>query len=72
VGTTDRKTLDVSEVAALLGVHPNSVRRAVARGKIPTIDAGLKRVLFSREAIERLIAGSDDASRRLPHENLAA
>jgi excisionase family DNA binding protein len=72
VETMDRQTLDVGEVAQLLGVHPNSVRRAVTRGKLPVVNTGVRRVLFSRRDIERLLAAKDEASPRRAQESVAA
>lgn len=48
----DRLVLTANEVAALLRVHPTTVRAMVAAGSLPAIRAG-RLLRFSRVAIER-------------------
>ena len=50
----DRKVYTVKEVAAQLGISPESVYRAVLRGTIPSVWIG-GRVLIPIEAFERLL-----------------
>jgi excisionase family DNA binding protein len=50
-----RKTLSISEVADVLGLHRMSVRSAIARGEIPALRIG-NRWLIPRAAIDHLLA----------------
>ena len=54
--TSARRTLTIPEVAAILGVSRNSAYEAAARGELPIIKIG-KRLLVSRAAFERMVAG---------------
>jgi len=47
--------LSLGEVADLLGVHPLTVRRAIALGQLPVIEVG-RRKLVPRQAREQLLA----------------
>jgi excisionase family DNA binding protein len=62
---TRREVLTVNEVATLLGLAPDTVYREAAAGSIPTVRiAKLRRVMFSREQIERLLRGAEEIERR--------
>jgi excisionase family DNA binding protein len=51
-----RQTADVCEAAVLLGCSIETVRRRVRDGRIPSVKIGRK-VLISREILQRLLAG---------------
>lgn len=51
----ERETLTVAEVAALFGIHPNSVYRAAKSGDLRTVQAPVRRVLFARREVEQLL-----------------
>ena len=53
----DRNTLNVAEVARLLGISRASAYRAVGRGEIPSIRIGA-RLLVPRIRLERLLRGT--------------
>lgn len=58
--TIERRTYDVDEMSALLGIHANTIRR-VARDEghilgIPALRVG-RRVLFPIQATERVLNG---------------
>ena len=48
--------LDVREVAYLCGCHPNTVRKIVKDGDLPSVRLG-NRVIVPRAAVIRLLAG---------------
>lgn len=52
--STTRATLNLSEVATLLGVSKSSAHRWAADGTLPTVRLG-RRVLVPRAAIEKLL-----------------
>jgi len=57
--------LTADEVAALLGVDPQTVRRRAARGEMPKpIRLGRRSVRWRRETIERWIADVDADAQR--------
>jgi excisionase family DNA binding protein len=60
----DRRELAISvaQTAELLGLSTASVYHAVQRGDIPSIRIG-GRILIGRVAVERMLAGSEDAQR---------
>lgn len=49
----DKLTLTVAEVAALLGLHANTIRRAVDRGELPAVKPGGRTILVSRVELGR-------------------
>jgi excisionase family DNA binding protein len=50
-----RPLLTVSDVAKILNVHPRSIRRMIAKGRLPVVRLG-GAVRIRPEAIEELIA----------------
>ena len=52
---TERVTLDVDEVAKLLGLSRNAAYAAAAAGQIPSIRLG-RRIVIPRLAFERMLA----------------
>ena len=48
---SDRGILSVEEAAALLGFHPESVRRLARRGGIPAVKFGVRAWVFDREEL---------------------
>jgi excisionase family DNA binding protein len=48
--------LDVREVAYLVGCHPNTARKLVKDGDLPSVRLG-SRVIVPRAAVMRLLAG---------------
>jgi molybdopterin-binding protein len=63
-------TLDVTQAAALLHVHPKRVRTMARSGKLPGVQVGRK-WLFHRHEIERLL-GARARPKSLPIESLSA
>ena len=57
MGSTERKTLSVTEAAKALGICRNKAYEAARRGEIPTIKIG-KRILVPRAAFERMLQGA--------------
>jgi excisionase family DNA binding protein len=51
-----RQTMSVADAAALLGVHPLTVYRAIERGEIVAVQIG-RRKLIAQAEITRLLAG---------------
>ena len=47
------------EVAKLLGVHPETIRRAAQRGDLESIRIGLDRI-YAESAIQRFLAANVD------------
>jgi predicted DNA-binding transcriptional regulator AlpA len=64
-----RRTLDIPEVAALLGISSASAYALARQNRlpVPVIRVG-KRLLVSRVAVEQLIQGSDRAVQAPPHD----
>ncbi len=54
----ERQTLTVEEAAKLLGVSRGSAYEAVRSGELPVVRLG-RRLLVPRQALDRLLAGSD-------------
>lgn len=54
----DRLAFDVPEVAAKIGMSKTGVWNAIRAGLIPVRRIG-RRVLVSRQALERFLAGGD-------------
>ena len=52
-----RQTYTIEETAKILGLGRSSAYAAAARGEIPTLRIGRK-LLVSRKALERLLAGN--------------
>ena len=53
-----RQALPVAEVARLLGLHPDTVRSAIAHGDLEGFRIG-RRTLVARRAIEALLNGRE-------------
>lgn len=53
----EKQTYNVVEAAEILGVHPNTVRKYIARGVLPCFRLG-RRVLIPRVALERLLSAN--------------
>ncbi|MBI4303954.1 MAG: helix-turn-helix domain-containing protein [Chloroflexi bacterium] len=53
----DRLTLNVSQVAKILGVSRNLAYEAIRRGDLPCIRVGAKRILVPRAALEKMLQG---------------
>ena len=49
-------TYSIEEAAQLLGIGRNTCYEAVARGEIPVIRIGPKRLLIPKAALDRLLA----------------
>jgi excisionase family DNA binding protein len=47
------------EVAKLLGVHPETIRRAAQRGELESIRIGLDRI-YAESAVQRFLAANVD------------
>jgi excisionase family DNA binding protein len=47
------------ELAKILGLHPETIRRAAQRGELESIRIGLDRI-YSESAIERFLAANVD------------
>jgi excisionase family DNA binding protein len=47
------------ELAKILGIHPDTIRRAAQRGELESIRIGLDRI-YSESAIERFLAAKLD------------
>jgi excisionase family DNA binding protein len=47
------------EVAELLGVHPETIRRAAQRGELESIRIGLDRI-YAESAVQRFLAANVD------------
>lgn len=47
------------EVAELLGVHPETIRRAAQRGELESVRIGLDRI-YAESAVERFLAANVD------------
>jgi excisionase family DNA binding protein len=60
---TERRTLSVTEAAALLGISRNKTYEAAKRGDIPAIKIG-GHILVLADALDRLLSGE----RRLPEK----
>src|SRR5262249_6565995 len=56
------RVMTLDEVAAVLGISRNSAYEAAKRKEIPAIRIG-RRWLVPRDALDRLLAGSDDSGR---------
>lgn len=54
--------LSTIEAARELRVHPNTLLRWVAQGKVPYVRLGGRKLLFSRSEIQRLVAGKNTPS----------
>jgi excisionase family DNA binding protein len=48
--------VSVGEAASLLGVHPETVRREIRRGRLPAVRIG-RRTLVAREVLNKLLSG---------------
>ena len=55
-----RATLNVPEVARLLGIGRDAAYRAVARGEIPSLRVG-RRILVPVAALERMLGATSEA-----------
>ena len=60
-----RETFDVKEAAEVLGVSEVALRRAVAAGHVPSVGVpGIRRVLLSKQEIERILHGNGTSEAR--------
>ncbi len=50
--------VSVEEAASMLGVHPETVRREIRRGRLPAVRIG-RRTLVAREVLNKLLSGAD-------------
>jgi excisionase family DNA binding protein len=57
----EKRVLDVFETAEQLGVHPLTVRRAIARGELPAVRVGRK-VLVPVRALDEFLAARPAAA----------
>jgi excisionase family DNA binding protein len=57
----DRGILSVEEAAALLGFHPESVRRLARRGRIPAVKFGARAWAFDSEELREWQKQRDQA-----------
>jgi excisionase family DNA binding protein len=55
--------LSVEEAAALLGFHPESVRRLARRGQIPAVKFGARAWAFDREELREWRKQRDQAAK---------
>lgn len=51
---SERRTVSVAEVGAALGLHPNTVYLAIARGDVPAVKLG-RQYLIPRNWLEALL-----------------
>jgi len=56
---TDRRAYGIRETAAMLGVSPNHVLRAIKRGELRAVRLG-QRWLIPQDAIDALLAGEGE------------
>jgi excisionase family DNA binding protein len=49
--------VSVEEAASLFGVHPETVRREIRKGRLPAVRIG-RRTLVAREVLNKLLSGS--------------
>ena len=61
----ERLTRSVDETSELLGVHPLTVRKAIARGDLAAVRVG-KRVLIPLAAIEAFLSGKTGSADGTP------
>lgn len=59
-GDKDKAAYSLAEAAALLGVHPVTLRRLIKRGQIKAARVG-RRVLIPQAELARLLAGQSEA-----------
>lgn len=63
----NRLTLTVAEAATMLGISRNLAYELARRGELPgTIKLGQKRLVVSKAAINRLLAGNSDKPESIP------
>lgn len=55
--TTSREYLDVRDVAAMLGRHVVTIRRAIKRNELPAKKLNAGRFVISRRALDAYLAG---------------
>ncbi len=62
-----RRTMDIPELARVLGIGTRQAYQAARRDElpVPTIRLG-KRMVVSKDAVERLLLGSDNTKGRRP------
>lgn len=63
-----RLTLDVYEVAEMLGVSKSMVYKLARTGELPSFRAG-SRVLFSAEKIYEFVNGGEESNEEEPKQN---
>jgi excisionase family DNA binding protein len=54
-------TVSAAEAARILGVHPQTVRRAIRSGKLPVVHLGSRKYRVPREAVLELARGRLEA-----------
>ena len=62
--------LSTIEAARELRVHPNTLLRWVAQGKVPFVRLGGRKLLFSRSEISKLVAGQLIQTTSTRHEKV--
>ena len=60
-----RRTMDIPEFAAQLGISRNAAYEAVKRGEIPAIKIG-RRFLIPADTVDRLLAEAADKRQKVP------
>jgi excisionase family DNA binding protein len=55
-GDMTRLTITVEEAAQQLGVHPESLRRAIRKGRFPAVRIG-RRTLIAQAVLNNLLSG---------------
>ena len=56
------------ELAELLGLHPETIRRAAQRGELESIRIGMDRI-YAESAVERWLDGNRDRAATAAHAN---
>jgi excisionase family DNA binding protein len=57
LNTRERRTITVPEAGEMLGIGRNQAYEAAARGEIPVIRIGKKRMVVPLPAFERMLRG---------------
>ena len=56
----------IPEVATRLDISETSVRRLIAAGRLPKVQAGLRVVRIPREAVEAILNGDNEGHNEVP------
>ena len=59
ISREESKTMRVSEIAKITGLHPVSIRRAIKRGDLGAISS-FRHKIISKEAVNNLIKNKED------------